>query len=634
MGKRETKKRKVAEGKAPKKKPDDASSDEKPRKLRDVRSNAKPNEAFLSFYHANFVDTGVMTEDEWEKFLAAMLRPLPTTFWIAKTDARAAAVKEVLHKYRREAERANAARLSQKQDGTTPEGEADGADSNVVVKPLDWVDNEDAWFIDAPRATLRKDPVFEPLHKFLIRNTERGVISRQEEASMVPVHLLDIQAESRCLDLCAAPGSKTAQMLCHLSHANYQKFGRMGVPGQPAAGGPPDGDHHRVVSRVDYTGDEGLVVANDMSAERVNILVHQIKRLAPLYPLAVFTSHDARYFPTLQHPEAKVPVPFTRVLADVMCSGDGTLRKAPHMWREWHPKHSISLHADQIRIALRAARLVSVAGRVLYSTCSLSPIENEAVVAQILLRSRGCLRLLDARKLISIRSVPGLRAWKPMCPKTKMLFATHEEALESDAATPLLPAHFPPADHLADELPKCLRLLPHLGDYGGFFVAVFEKTCDMPPRPTPSAGAEVEDDGYDSTVDEDGEVEERSQLVNKLQSAVKRWEAADNAIELAKAKAKMERVRAGGQLQAKLADYVPAVDAMPGAVANLSQSFGLTTEFPMTQMVCRLLTLPETESAQASRPGPPNTILFLAKAAADAVRFSTDPSVWYYTRRR
>ena len=87
-----------------------------------------------------------------------------------------------------------------------------------------------------------------------------------------------------------------------------------------------------------------------------------------------------------------VPVPrfddgvegFDAVLADVPCSGDGTFRKDPDALKRWHPGGGNALHATQVAVARRMARLVKPGGHLLYSTCSLNPVEDEAVVAAIL----------------------------------------------------------------------------------------------------------------------------------------------------------------------------------------------------------------------------------------------------------
>jgi hypothetical protein len=74
---------------------------------------------------------------------------------------------------------------------------------------------------------------------------------------------------------------------------------------------------------------------------------------------------------------------FDRVLCDVPCSGDGTMRKAPDIWRRWTPANGNGLHTLQLRIALRGAELLRVGGRMVYSTCTFNPVEDEAVVAEV-----------------------------------------------------------------------------------------------------------------------------------------------------------------------------------------------------------------------------------------------------------
>ena len=64
------------------------------------------------------------------------------------------------------------------------------------------------------------------------------------------------------------------------------------------------------------------------------------------------------------------------------CSGDGTLRKAPDIWRRWTASNGNGLHPLQLRIALHAAHMLKIGGRMVYSTCTFNPIEDEAVVAE------------------------------------------------------------------------------------------------------------------------------------------------------------------------------------------------------------------------------------------------------------
>lgn len=87
-----------------------------------------------------------------------------------------------------------------------------------------------------------------------------------------------------------------------------------------------------------------------------------------------------------------------RVLCDVPCSGDGTLRKLPDLWRRWNAGAAQPLHRLQVEIAWRGLQILSPGGRMVYSTCSFNPLENEAVVAEMLRRGDGRVELVGGTK--------------------------------------------------------------------------------------------------------------------------------------------------------------------------------------------------------------------------------------------
>jgi len=143
-------------------------------------------------------------------------------------------------------------------------------------------------------------------------------------------------------------------------------------------------------------------VANDSDAKRAYMLVHQLRRMNS--PAVFVTSVDARFYPGSEI--------FDRVLADVPCSGDGTVRKNPGIWRFWNHNNSLSLHRLQLSIAVRGAGLLKRGGTMVYSTCAMNPIENEAVVAE-LLRQCPDLKLIDVRpKMKEMAARPGMTHWK------------------------------------------------------------------------------------------------------------------------------------------------------------------------------------------------------------------------------
>ena len=184
--------------------------------------------------------------------------------------------------------------------------------------------------------------------------------------------------------MCAAPGSKTSQILEIVSKI-------------------PEGEREP----------KGCVVANDADPKRAYMLVHQLKRMHS--PVALVTSCDAQFFPLLKNFGDSPEGMFDRVLADVPCSGDGTMRKNPGVWKKWSALNSLNLHPLQLAIALNGARLTKVGGYLCYSTCAMSPIENEAVVAELLRSTDGALELVDRREhLEGMKARPGWSTWKVM----------------------------------------------------------------------------------------------------------------------------------------------------------------------------------------------------------------------------
>ena len=97
------------------------------------------------------------------------------------------------------------------------------------------------------------------------------------------------------------------------------------------------------------------------------------------------TNHKAQEFPLLKGEDrSSGGFAFDRVLCDVPCTGDGTIRKSPDMWGRWNAGMGLSLHKLQLAILCRGIELLAVGGRCVYSTCSLNPHEDESVVAAAL----------------------------------------------------------------------------------------------------------------------------------------------------------------------------------------------------------------------------------------------------------
>lgn len=392
----------------------------------------KENKLFEHYYK----EQGLVPEGEFEQFMEAMREPLPATIRITGYKSHA---KEILHC------------LKDRYFKEIQDLEIDGQKIEAP-QPLSWYPDEQAWHTNMSRKIIRKSPLLEKFHQFLVSETESGNISRQEAVSMIPPLLLKIEPHHKILDLCAAPGSKTAQLIEML-------HGDMNVPFP-----------------------EGFVIANDVDNKRCYLLVHQAKRLNS--PCIMVVNHDASCIPTLQISSdgKKDTLLYDRILCDVPCSGDGTMRKNIDVWKKWTTSNSLHLHGLQLRIAVRGVEQLAVGGRMVYSTCSLNPIEDEAVIAALLEKSEGSLELLDtSADLPGLKWMPGVTSWKLMT-KEGQWFSDWSE-VPRGRHTQIRPTMFPPKDpeKLASmHLERCMRILPHHQNTGGFFVAVLVKKAPMP----------------------------------------------------------------------------------------------------------------------------------------------------------
>ncbi|KAJ3220858.1 tRNA (cytosine(34)-C(5))-methyltransferase [Clydaea vesicula] len=265
--------------------------------------------------------------------------------------------------------------------------------------------------------------------------------------SMIPPLLLDVKPYHFVMDMCAAPGSKTAQLI----EAMHSEKGD-DIP-------------------------DGLLIANDADYDRSYMLVRQTRRLQS--PCLMVTNHEAQHFPHILYSgtdpgEKKKGLIFDRILCDAPCSGDGTLRKNKGIWKSWSGNNGNSLHKVQLQILEKGIELLKIGGRIVYSTCSFNPVENEAVVAEILKICGKSVELLDVSKeLPELRRTEGLSHWTVMS-KDGTIYKNYED-VPKEFRNIILPSAFPPPNSTALGLNKCLRILPHYHDTGGFFVAVFKK---------------------------------------------------------------------------------------------------------------------------------------------------------------
>ena len=209
----------------------------------------------------------------------------------------------------------------------------------------------------------------------------------QDEASQLVAAL--VGQASRLLDCCAAPGGKTAVLA--------------------------------------WRNPTAEIVAAELHSHRAELLRKRVNAANVQVVTADILSMQ--------------PGSFDRVLADVPCSGTGTLARNPEIKWRLKPEDFTDLHGRQVAILRAALANLAPGGRLIYSTCSLEPEENEAVVEEVMAGAQGC-GLLDLRGELEHLRASGELAW-----------------------------------HDVDSLlsGKFLRTLPGVHPCDGFFAAMIEK---------------------------------------------------------------------------------------------------------------------------------------------------------------
>lgn len=382
-----------------------------------------------------------------------------------------------------------------------PEIEAIEYEGNKVKAPtaIPWFPNQLAWQMTTPKNVVRKFAPFKSFQQFLVSETSAGNISRQEIVSMIPPLLMDVKPGMVVLDLCAAPGSKSAQLI-EMVHGGEEarihtatrdlakKEGREVSPVGDAVEMEIE-EERRGGDWSDQGRSTGLLICNDVDYKRAHMLIHQMKRLNS--PNLIVTNHDATMYPSIKLPnETKSDgkrvqnkyLKFDRVLADVPCTGDGTSRKNINVWRDWVHGNALGLYPTQVRILVRALQMTKAGGRVIYSTCSINPIENEAVVASAIERCGGLdkVAIVDCKdELPGLIRRPGISTWEVVDRTGVDIYKSWAEIQHAPGR--LVEGMFPPKDTLP--LDRCMRIYPHLQDTGGFFITVLEKRTEIKAKP-------------------------------------------------------------------------------------------------------------------------------------------------------
>ena len=240
-----------------------------------------------------------------------------------------------------------------------------------------------------------------------------GVYYLQEPSAMTPASRLPVLPGDRVLDLCAAPGGKATSL------------------GAALRG-------------------QGLLVANDINRARARALLHNIELFG--IPNAFVTSEAPHVL------EERFPDYFDKIMVDAPCSGEGMFRKNPAVIEAWREKGPDYFSRLQKQIILSAAGMLRPGGKMFYSTCTFSPLENEGVISHL-------LREREDMELIPMADYEGFSAG---------LTSFAGEAFEESCCL-------------------CRRIWPHKMDGEGHFLALLQKKGEDPAAKTRGVSLMAED---------------------------------------------------------------------------------------------------------------------------------------------
>ncbi len=259
--------------------------------------------------------------EDWDDFVAAVKRPLPTTIWANPLKITADNLQTLM------------------------------AEGGVALKPVNWY----------PGAFRLPDEIMPGLRWEYLA----GLYQVQEEVALLPALLLDPQPGERVLDLCAAPGNKTAQMGAMMQN-------------------------------------RGTLIANDRSSGRMRAARHALNRIG----LANVT--------TMTRDGGNLPAEmglFDKIMVDVPCSCEGTCRKDPSILERSSVGASHKIARIQTALLRKAVQLCRPGGRIVYATCTFAPEENELVINTILRESGDMLRVCPS-SVPGLVASPGLTEWQ------------------------------------------------------------------------------------------------------------------------------------------------------------------------------------------------------------------------------
>lgn len=257
--------------------------------------------------------------------------------------------------------------------------------STHSLQPVPWTENGFYYENEA-------QPGKHPYH-------EAGLYYIQEPSAMSVVPFLMAKPGERILDLCAAPGGKSTQI-------------------------------------ADEMGGEGILICNEIHPQRAKILSENIERMGVLN--AIVTNETPTRLAEM------FPGYFDKILVDAPCSGEGMFRKNAEAVTEWS-EENVQICADrQDEVLTEAAKMLRPGGRIVYSTCTFAPLENEGTISRFI-KANPDFRIVPVDKPAGF--VSGVATW---------------------------------VEEPADGIEHTMRLMPHKVEGEGHFLAVLQRDGEEP----------------------------------------------------------------------------------------------------------------------------------------------------------